>query len=174
MDRGQGPVVIGRIGRPHGVTGEMRAVPTGPTLATIAPGERVLLASSSGDARDAVIAVARTVAKGVLIRLRGVDSREEAAALTGWTIAVPVGRLAPLGDPDEFYVRDLVGCEVRSGGRVLGTVGDVYGGASNDALVVVDPSGAETLVPFTHEAIVALDVAGRMVTIRPDLFWEGA
>lgn len=168
----QDPIVIGRIGRPHGVLGELRVVPTGATLGDIAAGERLLVAGPDVEPRTVRVEASRVVSRGVLMRFEGVATREDAAALTGATVSVSSERLRALDAPDEFYVRDLVGCAVVADAP-LGTVVDVYAGAANDALVVVDARGAQILVPFTKDAIVALDVSARLVRIRADLLGPG-
>ena len=166
-------VVVGRIGRPHGLAGEMRALPTGATLATLRPGDRVVLAGAgAGAGREAQIVTLRSVDRGVLIRLGGVDLREDAQALTGATLSVAQERLARLAESDEFYVRDLVGCVVSAGDVDLGTVIEVYPGAANDALVIKTDAGRQLLVPFTKDAVTTLDLPGRRVVIRPDLFGD--
>lgn len=163
-------VVVGRVGRPHGIGGEMRGIPTGATLATLRVGDRVVLAGAAADPpRELAIVSIRPVDRGVLIRFDGIDVREAAAALTGATISVRDDRLAPIAEPDEFYVRDLVGCDVFTGDVRLGCVVDVHPGAANDALVVRDADGREVLVPFTRDAVTALDVEGRRIAIRDDL-----
>lgn len=168
-------VVVGWIGRPHGLAGEMRAIPTGATLVTLVPGDRVVLAGAgAGERREAQILALRPVDRGVLIRLEGVDIREDAQALTGATISVAPARLAGIDEPDEFYVRDLVGCVVSAGDTVLGPVIEVYPGAANDALVVTTDAGQQLLVPFTKDAVTELDLPGRRVVIRPDLFGDVA
>lgn len=164
-------VVVGWIGRPHGLTGEMRVIPTGATLVTLRPGDRVVLAGAgAGAGREAEIVTLRSVDRGVLIRLAAVDVREDAQALTGATVSVAQARLAGLAEADEFYVRDLVGCVVSAGDTVLGPVIEVYPGAANDALVVTTDAGQELLVPFTRDAVTEVDLPGRRVVIRPDLF----
>ena len=46
-------VVVGRIGRPHGLAGEMRVIPTGATLLTLCPGDQVVLAGAGAGSRRA-------------------------------------------------------------------------------------------------------------------------
>ncbi len=166
-------VVIGRIGRPHGVGGEMRVLPTGATLMTVRPGDHVMLAGAgAGPGRAAEVIALRPVDRGVLVRIRGVDAREDAAALTGATVSVSPDRLAAIVEPDEFYVRELVGCVVCAGDAVLGTVTEVSPGAANDALVVTTEAGQQILVPFTKDAVTGLDLAARRVLIRDDLLGD--
>ena len=144
---------------------------TGATLTALRAGDRVTLAAIPGAAdRSVAITGIRTVDRGVLLRLEGVDTREDAQALTGATIGVAAERLTPLGADDEFYVRDLIGCAVLSGAAPLGEVVEVYAGSANDALVVTREGGDQVLVPFTKDAVTELDLAGRRVVIRADLF----
>jgi 16S rRNA processing protein RimM len=164
---GDGPLVlVGRIGRPHGVTGEMKAYATGATLPGIRPGERVAVGDDECPMRvDAL----RSAGRALLMRLEGVSDRAAAAALTGAALRVEQTRLAPLGAPDEFYVRDLIGCEVRVGQGVLGTVADVHEGFANDALVVRRDGRGDLLIPFTHDAVLGVDLPGRRVDVRDGL-----
>lgn len=163
-------VVIGHVGRPHGVAGELRAHATGPTLGSLAPGADLLLrAREDGTTQTLIIEALRAVPRGLLLRLRGVSTREQAADMTGSEILVVAERLAAPQAGDEFFVRDLVGCDVTAGDRTLGTVADVYAGSANDALVVRGPDGDEVLVPFTHDAVVEVSLSRRVVRVRDDL-----
>jgi 16S rRNA processing protein RimM len=164
-------VVIGRLGRPHGVGGEIRAHPTGPTLALLAVGDRVHVIPPDGvSPRELEIVVIRPTAGSLLMRFGGADTREAASALTGSTIGVPEERRARLTEPDEYYVSELIGCVVAIGPRDLGEVVDVHEGAANDAFVVRGPDGEEVMVPFTRDAIEDLDLTARRIRIRADLF----
>jgi 16S rRNA processing protein RimM len=100
-----------------------------------------------------------------ILRLDGVESREAAEALRGEVLALEAAAL-PEPEPDAFYVFDLVGCEVRSGGARIGVVRDVLERPANDVLVV-DRGTEELLVPFIREAVPAVDVEGRRVEIDP-------
>ena len=65
-------VVIGRLGRPHGVGGVIRAHPTGPTLASLAVGDRVELIPPYGAAsREIEIVDIRPTSGSLLMRFAG-------------------------------------------------------------------------------------------------------
>ena len=172
-------VVIGRIGRPHGVRGAVHARPSGPTLAGIAVGESVEVRPAGGPPRTLVLTGRAGTTEGPILTFDGVASREDAAALTGAELAVALERVAALDDPDTFFVRDLVGCRVLLGDRPLGEVREVFSGPANDVLEVAPASGADgpdatapgppVLIPFTADAVVELDVPGRRIVVRPDL-----
>lgn len=166
-------VVIGRIGRPHGVRGAVRARGSGATLATLVPGQAVELRPTGGaPARTLVIAARAGTADEPILHFDGVDTREAAGALTNAEIAVPQDRLPGIGDPDTFFVRDLVGCAVIVGERRLGEVAEVIAGPANDVLEVDVPGAPRTLIPFTADAVRELDVSARRIVVRGDLLPE--
>jgi 16S rRNA processing protein RimM len=172
----EAPVVIGRIGRPHGIRGAVRARPSGRTLAAIAPGESVEVRPAGGPPRDLVLAGRAGTPEQPILTFEGVATREDAAALTGAELAVAAERVPSVDDPDTFMVRDLVGCAVLLGDRPLGEVREVISGPANDVLEVVPPppaGGPPVLIPFTADAVTDLDVAGRRIVVRPDLLGPG-
>jgi 16S rRNA processing protein RimM len=107
-----------------------------------------------------------------ILTFEGVASREDAAALTGAELAVAAERVPPVDDPDTFMVRDLVGCTVLLGDRLLGEVREVISGPPNDVLEAPPPPPAgapPVLIPFTADAVTDLDVPGGRIVVRPDL-----
>ena len=167
--------MIGRVGRPHGVRGAVRARASGPTLAGIAVGESLEVRPAGAPPRTLVVTGRAGTSDGPILTFDGVATREDAAALTGAELAVPAERVPPIDDPDTFLVSDLVGCRVLVGDRPLGEVREVFAGPANDVLEVVGPpgegsdAGTPVLIPFTADAVVQLDVPGRRIVVRPDL-----
>jgi 16S rRNA processing protein RimM len=161
-------VVIGQIGRPHGIGGAVHTRGSGRTLPSIAPGEMVEVRPSGAEPRSLLVTSRAGLPDQPILMFAGVTTREEAAALTGSDIAVPPSRLPEIDDPDTFFVSDLIGCEVLLGERPLGTVVQVIPAPANDVLEVSRPEGS-ALIPFTADAVRELDLAGRRIVIRPDL-----
>ena len=81
-----------------------------------------------GEPRRLTVTARSGMADQPILAFAGVGSRDEAATLAGAEIAVPVERVAGLDDPDTFFVRDLIGCEVLLGDRPLGPVREVISG----------------------------------------------
>jgi len=162
-------VVIGRIGRPHGIQGAMHARASGPTLATIRVGEVVDLRTRDGDVRQLVLAGRSGLPDTPILAFEGLVSREDAAVFTGGELVVDTARVGRPADPDTFFVREMVGCEVLVGDRPLGSVREVIAAPANDVLEVETPNEV-LLVPFTADAVLRLDVPGRRIVLRPDLF----
>ena len=160
--------MIGQVLRPHGVRGAVRARATGPTLEALALGTEVEVGPADGPRRRLAIETRSAALPGLILQFAGVDTREEAKELAGQPIHAPEALLPALDDPDTLYVRDLVGFAVEAGGRELGSVRDVIPGPANDVLEVAG-DGGPVLVPFTADAVVAIDRAGRRIALRPDL-----
>jgi 16S rRNA processing protein RimM len=164
-------VVIGQIGRPHGVRGSVHAKPTGPTLATLAVGESVEVRTGDAGPRRLVLQARAGTDERPILTFAGIATREQASALAGATIAVARERIPPLADADTFFVSDLVGCDVLLGDRPAGTVTRVHAAPANDVFEV-SGEGGELLVPFTADAVLEVDPAARRIVLRPDLFGD--
>ena len=101
-----------------------------------------------------------------MVGFEGVTTVEEAEALRGTELRIPEEARMVLG-PGEYYLYDLVGCEVRTTtGVELGRVQSVYTGAGG-ALLGVDRDGAEVLVPLVKTMVPEIDVAARRIVVDP-------
>ncbi|MGB5832227.1 MAG: ribosome maturation factor RimM, partial [Thiohalocapsa sp.] len=109
----------------------------------------------------------RTHGKGLVVRLEGCEDRDQAAVLTGQTIAVYRGQLPP-PRPDEFYWADLEGLSVTTlEGETLGCVSHLFATGANDVLVV--EGDRERLLPFLWDDVVKdVDFCGGMIRVDWD------
>ncbi len=152
-------ILVGEIGRPHGVRGlvKIRAYTEDPAaLSAYGP-----LTDEAGARRYAVTLLAEGLA-----RIEGIADRDAAARLTGTKLYVERDRL-PATEEDEFYLADLEGLRaVGPDGAEIGRVRAVedHGGG---AFLVLDTRRGETLVPFTRAAVPEVDVAGGRVVVVP-------
>jgi len=152
-------VMVGEIGRPHGVRGlvRLRAFTEDPAaIAAYSP-----LTDETGAKRFAI-----TLKGGDLAAIEGVADRDAAQRLTGTRLYVDRDRL-PATEEEEFYLTDLIGlAAVTEGGDALGTIRAVedHGGG---AFIIVEGAGREHLLPFTRAVVPVVDVAGGRVTVVP-------
>ncbi len=159
-------VVVGRIGRPHGVRGEVTVeVRTDDPDLRFAPG--AVLRTEPADRGPLTIAGRRWHREVLLLAIDGVESREAAEELRNTELHVPVAELPALEDPDVFYDHQLVGLAARlPDGTELGTVSAVrHEGA--ELLVVRRVDGGELLVPFVTAIVPTVDVTGGLVVVDP-------
>jgi 16S rRNA processing protein RimM len=157
-------ILIGVIGAPHGVRGELRFKPfTDDPLALKRYGP---LESEDGK-RTFKVLTARVQGDMVVAKFDGVADRDEAAALTHIRLFVPRERLPQPGD-DEFYHADLIGLRAddETGARI-GTVLAVDNFGAGD-LLEISREGLESVhVPFTDDFVPVVDIAGGRVVISP-------
>ncbi|MFO1408612.1 MAG: ribosome maturation factor RimM [Steroidobacteraceae bacterium] len=160
-------VQLGRIGAPFGVQGWVKVTSYTEPPEGIA-GYRSWNVVRAGVAHRRVVLDWKRAGRAVAVRLEGIDSRDQAAALTGSEVEVDRDELPPAG-PGEVYWHDLIGLEAANReGAPLGRVDSVMELPAHPVLVL---SGErERLVPLVRERLVAVDLAAGRVTLdwHPD------
>jgi 16S rRNA processing protein RimM len=185
-------LTVGRVGRPHGIRGEVIVgVRTDEPDLRFAAGavldvERTLPGpgrAGEGGVGDGqlTVASARWHSGQLLVAFAGITDRTTAGELTGSWLSVDSSQLPESTDPDEFRDHELIGLSVRtSAGDAVGVVADVlhYG---QDLLVVRrdgdqdgDQDGdrdagkaGEYLVPFVKAIVPEVDVSAGVLVIDP-------
>jgi 16S rRNA processing protein RimM len=165
-------VVVGRVGRPHGIRGEVViGVRTDEPDLRFAAGATVDAWSTPDDdgGERLTVASARWHSGQLLVAFAGITDRTAAAELTGSWLSVDSSQLPDTGDPDEFRDYELIGLSVRTcAGDPVGEVTDVlhYG---QDLLVVrrQDEAGGEALVPFVKAIVPEVDLRAGVLVIDP-------
>jgi len=153
-------IVIGKIGAPHGVHGELKVVPITDYPERFKGMKKVFV---DGDAMD--IKSVRYQNDRILMTFSGYDSREKAATLTGRILSVERTDAVPL-EEDEYYTFDILGLTVETeDGKILGNVTDVLQPGSNDVYVVESPESDEPiLIPALKSVVKKISVAdGKMI-----------
>lgn len=161
-------VVVGRIGRAHGIRGELSVDPR-----TDFPERRFAIgAVLQTDAGTLTVRSARRhSAKGAarwLLTFTEVADRTAAERLGGMLLSAEVPDDEQLED-DEYFDRELIGLDVEAGGVLVGSVTGVVHSAAQDTLEVrID--GRSVLVPFVAALVEVDRAAGRVVVAdRPGL-----
>lgn len=158
-------LVVGRIGRAHGVRGDVFVEPfTDEPEERFATGTLLELAAGGG----LTVVDMRWHSGKMLVRFAGVDDRSAAEALRGGELVIDADPAVLPDDPDEFYDYQLVGLSVRMlEGTVVGTVSEVVHLPGQDLLAVNRPDGSQTLIPFVAAFVPEVDVVEGTVTITP-------
>jgi 16S rRNA processing protein RimM len=156
--------VVGRIGRPHGLRGEVAV-----QVRTDFPEQRFTVgAQLHGDTgRTLRVETVRPHRGALLVRFAGVVDRDAAAELCGLLLTIDATTLPDLDDPDEFYDHQLEGlAAVGSDGAALGMVREVVHAPASDLLVLETDRG-EVLVPFVRAIALEVDLVGGRVVLDP-------
>ncbi|HTZ86933.1 MAG TPA: ribosome maturation factor RimM [Solirubrobacteraceae bacterium] len=148
----------GRVGRAHGLDGSFYV--TGAVSRLLTAGARLHLAGRSVEIERRAGTDERPI-----VRVGGVEDRAAAEALRGERLTVAAAQAPELGE-DEWWARELEGCEVRAGERVLGKVTRLLELPSCEVLEVRAGARAEPLlVPMVRDAIGEIDVAAQRIEV---------
>lgn len=168
-------VVVGRIGKPHGIRGEVTvAVSTDEPERRFAAGSvlRAMTPAPASKAETLTVARTRWHQNTLLVAFEEVADRNAAEAARGTILSALLNADEVPDDPEEFYDHQLVGLAVvDTDGRTLGTLTAVVHGAAQDLLTVRTPDGRDALVPFVQALVPEVDLAARRVVVadRPGL-----
>lgn len=168
-------VVVGRIGKPHGIRGEVTVdVRTDEPEKRYVPGVRLLAQPPRGSAfshPSLQVRRARWHASTLLVAFAEIPDRNAAEAARGVVLRATLPVDASPDDPEEFYDHQLEGLAAYDlDGTHLGEIAGLVHGAQ-DLLRVTTLDGREALVPFVAALVPEVDVPGGRVVIadRPGL-----
>ena len=158
-------VVVARIGKAHGLRGEVTV-----QVLTGAPDERFVpgasFATDPASSGPLVLRSARDNNGILLLGFEHTDDRSGAETLRG--IRLLAEALADDGDDEEWYERDLVGLKaVTVDGDEVGEVVALESRPAQDLLVLRLTHGGEARIPFVTALVPVVDVEGGRVVLDP-------
>jgi 16S rRNA processing protein RimM len=166
----QDRILLGVIGRPHGVRGLVRV-----TSHTAEPSDLTGYGPLSDDRgrrfllrwRGENLAEVEELVDGAPVK---VADRTAAEKLTNTRLYIDRAHL-PEPEPEEFYLADLLGlAAVDTAGRMLGTIAAVHDYGAGASLEIVASGASPLLVPFTRAVVPEVDInAGRVLVTHPDV-----
>lgn len=155
-------LVIGQVGKPHGVRGDVRVIPH-----TDVPERFTWLDEIHiGEINSPPVAIeyARFHKDWVLLKLAGYDDRDAAQNLRGKLLLIKEEQAIPLED-NEYFLYQLVGLAVVSeDGENLGELVEVIETGANNVFVVHGQYG-EILIPDTREVVREIDFDRGQITV---------
>jgi 16S rRNA processing protein RimM len=171
-------IPIAKVGRPHGLKGELHLRPYNMQSELISAGLRAVVRAADGGAEVAVEIVSARPAgpQAVVVKLKGVADRTAAEALVHGEVFVARDTLPP-ADEDEVYLVDTIGLPVllaRAGGEPfeIGVVTSVFETGANDVLVVkLTRGGPELLVPVIPQAFDEMRPETGRIVLAPLEAW---
>ncbi len=166
-------VVVGRIGKAHGIKGEVSVEPrTDEPERRFVVGAALAAARPNGtDPHTLTIRSLRWHQERLLVVFEEIPDRNAAEASRGLVLRVTVDPSDSPDDPEEFYDHQLVGLAAfTTEGETVGEVTEVIHTSGQDLLAIRTPDG-EALVPFVQALVPVVDLAGRRLEIadRPGL-----
>ncbi len=155
-------VVIGRIGRPHGLKGSVGLEGCTMSQADLYAIGSFTWRNKAGETRTLTLKEIRGTATRPLLRFRELRSRDAASELVNGELLVELERLPDPG-PDQVYNFQLIGLEVfTSDGRRLGEIVDVQQGAQS---IYVVQGEKELMIPASDQFVHSVDLTERKVIV---------
>ncbi|MGY0070006.1 ribosome maturation factor RimM [Streptomyces sp. QTS137] len=160
-------LVVARIGRAHGVKGEVTVeVRTDEPELRLGPG--AVLATDPASAGPLTIETGRVHSGRLLLRFEGVRDRTGAEALRNTLLIAEVDPDERPEDEDEYYDHQLIDLDVVTrDGQPVGRITEISHLPTQDLFVVERPDGSEVLVPFVEQIVTGIDLEEQRAVIDP-------
>ena len=156
---------VARIGKPHGIRGEVTV-----QVLTDAPEDRFIpgtqfLVEPAGSG-PLTVSSARWNKDILLLGFEEVADRNRAETLRGAKLFIETEELDE-DDDEGWYEHELVGLEARVGTQVVGKVTALNTMPVQDLLLVTTPEGAEILVPFVEQIVPEVNIEEGFILLTP-------
>ncbi|MFD4790505.1 ribosome maturation factor RimM [Streptomyces sp. NPDC058459] len=160
-------LVVARIGRAHGIKGEVTVeVRTDEPESRLAPG--AVLTTDPASTGPLTIATGRVHSGRLLLRFEGFGDRTAAETLRNTLLIADVDPEEAPDDEDEYYDHQLIDLDVvTEDGTEIGRITEISHLPSQDLFIVERPDGSEVLIPFVEEIVSEIDLAEQKAVITP-------
>jgi 16S rRNA processing protein RimM len=163
-------ITLARVVKTQGRRGEIAVEVHSSVPGRLHDGLRVFALDSNDRRREFKIEDAWPHKEWLVLKFSGVDSIDDAEALVGCELQVPLSERAKL-ESGAAYVSDLTGCvlldcRTDASGREIGVISDVRFGAGEAPLLVVGAGKNELEIPYAQEFLVRLDLERKRVEMN--------
>jgi 16S rRNA processing protein RimM len=160
-------LVVARIGRAHGVKGEVTVeVRTDEPELRLAPG--AVLLTDPPSTGPLTIETGRVHSGRLLLRFEGVKDRSAAEALRNTLLIAEVDPEVLPDEEDEYYDHQLMDLDVvTTEGVEVGRITEISHLPTQDLFIVERPDGSEVLIPFVEEIVTEIDLEEQKAVIDP-------
>lgn len=102
----------------------------------------------------------------VLLKLKGIDSIEDAEKYRNYYLKINKKDAVPL-EEGSYFIADILKCKVYTeNNEYLGILNDVFSTKSNDVYVVKDESGKQILLPGIKTVIKTVDIENKKIIVN--------
>lgn len=157
-------VTVARIGRAHGLRGEV-SVELRTDIPEVRFAEGAVLETEPSSAGPLTVAKTRVQAGRWYVTFAEIKDRTAAENARGVEL---LGEAEDAEEDDAWYVHELVGLTVeKPDGTLVGTVTDLIAMPAQDLLEVKQPSGVRALIPFVEPFVPEVDLEAGKVIVTP-------
>ncbi|MEU9864746.1 ribosome maturation factor RimM [Streptomyces sp. NPDC047971] len=160
-------LVVARVGRAHGIKGEVTVeVRTDEPELRLSPG--AVLLTDPATAGPLTVETGRVHSGRLMLRFEGVRDRNAAEALRNTLLIADIDpEELPEGE-DEYYDHQLMDLDVvLADGTEIGRITEISHLPSQDLFIVERPDGTELMIPFVEEIVTDIDLETQRAVIDP-------
>ena len=159
-------LVVGRLGRPHGVHGEISVeVRTDEPEIRFAKGSKLSLKETNN---QLTVLSSRWHQEKMLVKFEEITDRDLANDIKGKTLVIEIDPNSIETKKDQYYEFQLTGLKViDKNEKTLGQIKEVITGLAQDLLVVETVDKKEVLVPFVKQIVINVDLNQKLITMDP-------
>ncbi|MFB7591483.1 ribosome maturation factor RimM [Streptomyces sp. NPDC056169] len=160
-------LVVARIGRAHGIKGEVTVeVRTDEPELRLGPG--AVLLTDPASAGPLTIESGKVHSGKLLLRFEGVRDRNAAEALRNTLLIAEVDPEEMPEEEDEYYDHQLMDLDVvLADGTEIGRITEISHLPSQDLFIVERPDGTELMIPFVESIVIEIDLEEQRAVIDP-------
>ncbi|MGW1673474.1 ribosome maturation factor RimM [Streptomyces sp. NPDC002324] len=160
-------LVVARIGRAHGIKGEVTVeVRTDEPELRLGPG--AVLLTDPASTGPLTIETGRVHSGRLLLRFEGVRDRNAAEALRNTLLIAEVDPEELPEEEDEYYDHQLMDLDVvTKDGVAVGRITEISHLPSQDLFIVERPDGSEVMIPFVETIVTEIDLTEQRAVIDP-------
>lgn len=155
-------LIIGKLGKSHGVYGEIEMQVFTDFPERLKPGRKFYLGEEK---KVYTLDTIRPKNKNLLLSFIGIDSPEAARQLTNLFVYAKTSEVPPLPQ-GQYYHHEIIGLKVYEDSTFLGEISEILETGANDVFVVNNPSGAEILLPDIPSVILEIDLDRAKMQVR--------
>lgn len=155
---------IGEIVNTHGIKGELRVLPLSDAPGRFAGLKEIVIEKNDHLKGRMEIENVRYIKNMAVIKMKGIDTLNDAELLKGSFISIHRDNARILGK-DEYFICDILGCAVHDdGGQYIGTVKDVIRTGSNDVYVIDCGNGeGERMLPALKSVVRSISLKDKKI-----------
>ena len=154
---------IGQVTNTHGLRGEVKVRAFTESKKRFEKLSSILI-DFKGELKKYDIEKVRYQNEIILLKLKGVDDIDEAQKLKGYYIKIPRND-AKETEENEFFIADLIGCEVYEN-DFIGIIDDVFTAGASDVYVIKRKGKKDLLLPAIESNIKKIDVENRRIDVE--------
>ncbi|MFD6226345.1 ribosome maturation factor RimM [Streptomyces sp. NPDC060232] len=160
-------LVVARIGRAHGIKGEVTVeVRTDEPELRLSPG--AVLRTEPASVGPLTIETGRVHSGRLMLRFAGVKDRTAAESLRNTLLIADVDPAELPEEEDEYYDHQLMDLDVvLADGTEIGRITEISHLPSQDLFIVERPDGTEVMIPFVEEIVAEIDLEEQRCVITP-------